>query len=119
MGGSTQEAQEEIGYFVAGKLAGFALQGMTALSVNLPAVQAPELEPGTFRVGYLHINVPGVLAGVNQVLAEQGDNVVGQYLSTRGEQGYVVTDAVDPVSPESLKALVENPHTIWLRTWQA
>ncbi|GAB3778026.1 phosphoglycerate dehydrogenase [Nocardioides ungokensis] len=119
VGGSTQEAQEEIGYFVAGKLAGFALQGMTALSVNLPAVQAPELEPGTFRVGYLHINVPGVLAGVNQVLAEQGDNVVGQYLSTRGEQGYVVTDAVDPVSPESLKALVENPHTIWLRTWQA
>jgi len=118
VGGSTQEAQEEIGYFVAGKLAGFAHQGQTALSVNLPAVQAPELESG-FRVGYLHVNVPGVLAGVNQVLADQGDNVVGQYLSTRGEQGYVVTDAVDPVSEEALKALVENPHTIWLRTWQA
>src|SRR6478735_1524249 len=118
VGGSTQEAQEEIGYFVSGKLSAFAHGGSTALNVNLPAVQAPELEPGTFRVGYLHINVPGVLAGVNQVLAEQGDNVVGQYLSTRGEQGYVVTDAVDPVSPESLKALVENPHTIWLRTWQ-
>ncbi len=56
---------------------------------------------------------------MNQVLADQGDNVVGQYLSTRGQQGYVVTDAVDPVSEESLKALVESPHTIWLRTWRA
>ena len=116
--GSTQEAQEEIGYFVAGKLAGFALQGQTALSVNLPAVQAPDLERG-YRVGYLHINVPGVLAGVNQALAEQGDNVIGQYLSTRGQQGYVVTDAVDPLSDDVLKRLIDSPHTIWLRTWQA
>jgi len=118
VGGSTQEAQEEIGYFVAGKLAGFALQGQTALSVNLPAVQAPDLERG-YRVGYLHINVPGVLAGVNQALAEQGDNVIGQYLSTRGQQGYVVTDAVDPLSDDVLKRLIDSPHTIWLRTWQA
>jgi D-3-phosphoglycerate dehydrogenase len=118
VGGSTQEAQEEIGWFVAGKLARFALEGTTALSVNLPAVQAPELESG-FRVGYLHVNVPGVLADVNRVLAEQGDNVVGQYLSTRGEHGYVVTDAVDPVSDDALKRLIDSPHTIWLRTWEA
>ncbi len=117
VGGSTQEAQEEIGYFVAGKFVSFARQGSTALSVNLPEVQAPERQGG-FRVGFLHVNVPGVLADVNRVLAEQGDNVVGQYLSTRGEQGYVVTDAAEPLSPVALKHLQESPHTIWLRTWE-
>jgi len=116
VGGSTQEAQEEIGYFVAGKFVAFAQQGSTALSVNLPEVQAPE-RAAAFRVGYLHVNVPGVLAGVNQVLAEHGDNVSGQYLSTRGEQGYVVTDADEPLSEAALAALRKSPHTIWLRTW--
>ena len=96
VGGSTQEAQEEIGYFVAGKLGAFSLQGRTELSVNLPAVQAPALTTG-HRIGYLHINVPGVLAGVNQLLADAGANITGQYLSTRAEQGYVVTDTLDPL----------------------
>ena len=58
VGGSTQEAQEEIGYFVAGKLAGFALEGRTELSVNLPAVLAPQLTAG-HRIGYLHSTSPG------------------------------------------------------------
>ena len=91
VGGSTQEAQEEIGWFVGGKLASFALEGRTELSVDLPAVQAPALAAG-MRIGFLHVNVPGVLADVNRLLAEQGANVSGQYLATRGEQGYVVTD---------------------------
>ena len=69
------------------------------------------------RLGYLHHNVPGVLADVNQQLAEQGDNVVGQYLATHGEQGYVVTDATDPVTPDVLDKLRASPHTLWLRTW--
>ncbi len=76
VGGSTQEAQEEIGWFVAGKLAGFALEGRTELSVNLPAVLAPALRAGS-RIGFLHVNVPGVLAELNQRLAEQGANVIG------------------------------------------
>ena len=116
VGGSTQEAQEEIGYFVAGKLAGYSLEGRTELSVNVPAVQAPALEAG-HRIGYLHINVPGVLAGVNGVLADAGANITGQYLSTRGEQGYVVTDTLDPLPQDALAKLTESPHTIWLRTW--
>ncbi|GCD90825.1 phosphoglycerate dehydrogenase [Nocardioides sp. LS1] len=116
VGGSTQEAQEEIGYFVATKLAGFALGGSTALTVNLPEAQAPELTEG-FRVGYLHVNVPGVLAGVNQLLADHGVNVRAQYLSTRGEQGYVVTDATEPLPEETLETLAKSEHTIWLRTW--
>ena len=118
VGGSTQEAQEEIGYFVANKLAGFSRQGRTELSVNLPAVQAPELTAG-HRIGFLHVNVPGVLAGVNGVLADAGANVSGQYLSTRGEQGYVVTDTLDPLPEDALAKLAESEHTIWLRTWDA
>ena len=118
VGGSTQEAQEEIGYFVAGKLAGYSLEGRTELSVNVPAVQAPALQAG-HRIGYLHINVPGVLAGVNGVLADAGANITGQYLSTRGEQGYVVTDTLDPLPQDALAKLTESPHTIWLRTWDA
>jgi D-3-phosphoglycerate dehydrogenase / 2-oxoglutarate reductase len=118
VGGSTQEAQEEIGYFVAGKLANYSLQGRTELSVNLPAVMAPALQAG-HRVGYLHVNVPGVLAGVNGVLADAGANITGQFLSTRGEQGYVVTDTLDPLPQDALAKLSESPHTIWLRTWDA
>jgi D-3-phosphoglycerate dehydrogenase len=117
VGGSTQEAQEEIGYFVAGKLAGFALEGRTELSVNLPAVQAPALASG-HRVGLLHHNVPGVLARINGVLADAGDNVTAQYLSTRGELGYVVTDTEDPLPEESLAKLAQGEHTRWLRTWE-
>ena len=104
VGGSTQEAQEEIGWFVAGKLAAFVGQGSTALSVNLPAVQPPALVEGA-RIAYLHVNVPGVLAEVNAYLAEQGANVVGQYLATRGEQGYVVTDATEAISEAALDKL--------------
>ena len=118
VGGSTQEAQEEIGYFVAGKLSGFAREGRTELSVNLPAVQAPQLTSG-HRVGYLHVNVPGVLADVNRILAEGGDNIEAQYLSTRGEQGYVVTDTPDRLPAEALDKLAQSEHTIWLRTWSA
>ena len=116
VGGSTQEAQEEIGWFVAGKLAAYSLEGRTELSVNLPTVQAPALNGGS-RIGFLHVNVPGVLAELNRGLAEEGANVTAQYLATHGEQGYVVTDVATELSPASLKTLADSPHTIWLRTW--
>jgi D-3-phosphoglycerate dehydrogenase len=118
VGGSTQEAQEEIGWFVAGKLAGFVHEGRTELSVDLPAVLAPQLNAGS-RIGFLHVNVPGVLAELNARLAEQGVNVTGQYLATRGEQGYVVTDVSEPVSEAVATALAASEHTIWLRSWSA
>ena len=116
VGGSTQEAQEEIGWFVAGKLAGFALEGNTELSVNLPAVATPPLTQG-HRLGFLHHNVPGVLADVNSLLAHERDNVTGQHLSTRGELGYVVTDAASPLSAEALERLRSSEHCLWVRTW--
>jgi D-3-phosphoglycerate dehydrogenase len=116
VGGSTQEAQEEIGWFVAGKLSGFTFEGSTALSVNLPEVAT--LPHGQARrLGFLHANVPGVLATVNALLADEGDNIIGQHLSTRGELGYVVTDATDPLSPRALEQLREHEHCLWVRTW--
>ncbi|GAB2620633.1 phosphoglycerate dehydrogenase [Nocardioides ginkgobilobae] len=118
VGGSTQEAQEEIGHFVANKLAGFVLEGRTELSVNLPAVMAPQLHTGT-RVGFLHHNVPGVLAEVNALVAASGVNVTGQYLATTGEQGYVVTDVDGPLPTEVLASLGESEHCLWVRGFEA
>ncbi|HEY9413229.1 MAG TPA: phosphoglycerate dehydrogenase [Pseudonocardia sp.] len=117
VGGSTQEAQEEIGYFVANKLLSFVTTGSTALSVNLPQVAPPQPE-GAFRMGYLHVNMPGVLAGINRLLADTGVNVVGQALSTQGEQGYVVTDTDTELSETMLSELTGSPQTVWLRTWR-
>jgi D-3-phosphoglycerate dehydrogenase len=117
VGGSTQEAQEEIGHFVANKLLGFATLGGTALSVNLPQV-APPQPAGAFRMGYLHANVRGVLAGINQLLADSGVNVIGQSLSTHGDQGYVLTDTDGVLTDATLSGLLGSPETIWLRTWR-
>ncbi len=116
VGGSTQEAQEEIGFFVANKLLGFVAKGDTALSVNLPQVATPQPQ-GAFRMGYLHANVRGVLAGINQLLADAGANVVGQSLSTRGELGYVLTDTDVVLSDASMAVLRQSSETVWLRSW--
>jgi D-3-phosphoglycerate dehydrogenase len=69
-------------------------------------------------MGYLHANVPGVLAGINRLLADTGINVVGQSLSTRGEQGYVVTDTDSVLTDATLSGLLQSPHTVWLRSWR-
>lgn len=114
VGGSTQEAQEEIGHFVASKLATYVADGGTALSVNLPTVQAPR-EPSVYRLAHLHENVPGVLAEINRVLAGVSANVLAQSLSTRGEQGYVVTDLSTPLDPAALEILRAIPHTLRMR----
>jgi D-3-phosphoglycerate dehydrogenase len=115
VGGSTQEAQEEIGYFVSGKLSRFLTGSSTELSVNLPEVAAPPLVTGS-RVALLHRNVPGVLAEVNLLLAELEANVTAQYLSTRGDLGYVVTDTTSPLPDSALERIQKADPTIWLRT---
>jgi D-3-phosphoglycerate dehydrogenase / 2-oxoglutarate reductase len=110
VGGSTEEAQEDIGTFVAGKLADYAEAGSTILSVNLPQV-APARTAGR-RIVHLHANVPGVLAKVNTVLAEVGANIVAQTLATRGQVGYAVLDIDGAVGPEVLGALRALPETV-------
>ena len=116
VGGSTQEAQEEIGWFVAEKLAGFTLQGSTALAVNLPQVLPPALTAG-HRLGFLHHNVPGVLARLNAVFADAGDNVIDQHLSTRDHLGYVITDASEALPGEAVEELRRSEHCVWVRAW--
>lgn len=116
VGGSTQEAQEEIGRFVAGKLAGFLAEGNTSLSVNLPNVGTAPLGDGG-RLGFLHHNVPGVLAQLNALFAESGDNVAGQQLATRGDLGYVVADVTGKVSEHAVEELTASEHCLWVRTW--
>ena len=116
IGGSTQEAQEEIGWFVAGKLVRFALEGSTELSVNLPPVLPRPLAAG-HRLGFLHHHVPGVLAELNATFAAAGDNVVDQHLATRGQLGYVVTDASQPLPVEAVEQLRRSEHCLWIRTW--
>ena len=113
VGGSTEEAQQDIGHFVAGKLRDYAAEGSTALSVNLPHVALPRT--GGPRLLHLHVNTPGVLATVTSILAEHGINIEGQLLSTRGSLGYVVTD-VGPTDLSDLTgALLAMPETVRLR----
>ncbi len=114
VGGSTEEAQQDIGAFVAGKLREYAAVGTTSLSVNLPPVHLPRPD-GTDRLLLLHRNTPGVLAGVNGVLAEHGINVEAQVLGTRGGLGYVVTDVATPAGRDVAGALQAMPETVRLR----
>ncbi len=112
VGGSTEEAQQDIGAFVAGKLRDYCTAGTTALSVNLPTVALPDT-PGTQRLLLLHRNTPGVLAHVNGVLADHGINVEAQVLGTRGPLGYVVTDVA--LVHDVVDALAALPETVRLR----
>lgn len=91
IGGSTQEAQENIGREVAEKLIRYSDNGSTRSAVNFPEVALPE-HPGQHRLLHIHQNTPGILSAINQALSDADVNVAGQYLQTRGELGYVVID---------------------------
>jgi D-3-phosphoglycerate dehydrogenase len=91
IGGSTEEAQQDIGRYVAGKLRDFLVEGTTTMSVNLPHLTLPQ-QAESHRIAHIHHNVPGVLATINGILAEHKVNIEGQLLGTRGELGYVLTD---------------------------
>jgi D-3-phosphoglycerate dehydrogenase len=114
IGGSTEEAQSDIGDFVANKLVHFVREGNTTLSVNLPGVALPE-QAGMSRIVHVHINTPGVLAQVNSILAEHHVNVEGQLLSTRGEYGYLITDISGGYSDAVLEKLRGMTQTVRLR----
>jgi D-3-phosphoglycerate dehydrogenase / 2-oxoglutarate reductase len=114
IGGSTEEAQLDIGRFVAGKLLDFFANGSTAMSVNLPGIVLPKT-PDTTRIVHVHRNVPGVMATINGVFAEHKANVEAQLLGTRGEFGYVVTDTSAALTEEMLVQLEALPETVRLR----
>jgi D-3-phosphoglycerate dehydrogenase len=114
IGGSTEEAQADIGAFVANKLAQYASEGVTTLSVNLPPVALPH-QPGTHRLVHVHSNTPGVLAAVNSILAAHDVNIEGQLLGTRGEIGFLLTDIGTRYADDVLDELRAMKQTIRLR----
>lgn len=114
IGGSTQEAQRNIGVEVASKLAAYIDFGSTVSAVNFPELSlSPQHD--AHRLLHIHYNRPGVLARVNRVLAASEANIVGQHLQTRGEIGYVVTDVSSEYSPELRQELEQIPDTIRVR----
>jgi D-3-phosphoglycerate dehydrogenase len=114
IGGSTEEAQQDIGRFVAGKLRDYVLEGATQMSVNVPGVALPR-RGQTLRLAHLHRNVPGVLATINGLLAEHSVNIEGQLLGTRGDVGYVVTDSASGVTQAIVDKIRSMPETLRLR----
>jgi D-3-phosphoglycerate dehydrogenase len=91
IGGSTEEAQANIGLEVAGKLIKYSNNGTTLTAVNFPEVSLAE-HPGKHRLLHIHRNQPGVLSAINAIFSEEKINVAGQYLQTNARIGYVVID---------------------------
>ena len=114
IGGSTMEAQQNIGREVAGKLAAFSDQGATQGAVNFPNVNMP-LNSDAHRILHIHQNKPGMLQQINQVLADEGINVLGQYLATDNQIGYVVLDIEKDLSKKILDIMKQIDGTIRAR----
>lgn len=114
IGGSTVEAQENIGNFVPGKFLDYINTGSTSNSVNFPNLVLPTLE-NAHRLIHIHENVPGILAQINKVLADHNINIAGQYLKTNEQIGYVITDIDKAYNKDVIKELRSIAHTIKFR----
>lgn len=114
VGGSTQEAQENIGVEVADKLVRYSDNGSTLTSVNFPEVALPP-HPNHHRLLHVHENRPGVLSAINTVFAENAINIGSQFLQTSDKIGYVVIDVDRDYSEVALEKLAEIEGTIRCR----
>lgn len=115
IGGSTLEAQYDIGTFVATKIADYRTLGSSDMSVNIPNLTLATNREGRYRICHIHKNLPGVLAAVNQTFAQQGVNISGQILRTEAETGYAITDISSELPVETVAALRAMPETVRLR----
>ena len=97
IGGSTIEAQRNIGIEVATTMLKFIENGSTTGSVNFPEVELPVVRD-SHRILNIHRNVPGVLSAINSIIAEMGGNIRAQYLETRGDVGYLIIDIDSEIS---------------------
>ena len=102
IGGSTMEAQANIGVEVAEKLIKYSDNGTTTSSVNFPEVALPG-HPDAHRLLHVHANVPGVMSSINKIFSDFNINIVAQYLQTNEKVGYVVLDINSPYSEEALE----------------
>jgi D-3-phosphoglycerate dehydrogenase len=114
IGGSTEEAQQNIGEDVSNKLFNFLEKGITTGSHTVPALSLPPQE-GTHRILHIHYNVPGVLSEINTRLSKNKINILAQYLKTNDEIGYVVLDVDKNLSQEALELLKKVKNTIKVR----
>ncbi len=114
VGGSTMEAQENIGVEVAEKLVKYSDNGSSATAVNFPEVALPA-HPGHHRLLHIHKNVPGILTEINSIFSDTDINISSQYLQTNEKVGYVVMDIDEQYSDIALKKLNEIHGTIRCR----
>jgi D-3-phosphoglycerate dehydrogenase / 2-oxoglutarate reductase len=114
IGGSTEEAQQNIGEDVSNKLFNFLEKGITLGSHTVPALALPPQE-GSHRILHIHNNVPGVLSEINTTLSKNNINILGQYLKTNDEIGYVVLDVDKQISSKALQLLKGVKQTIKVR----
>ncbi|HAJ12296.1 MAG: phosphoglycerate dehydrogenase [Hydrogenophaga sp.] len=114
IGGSTMEAQANIGLEVAEKLVRYSDNGTSITSVNFPEVALPA-HPGKHRILHVHRNVPGVLSAINQVFADKQINIAAQYLQTSDTIGYVVIDLDAQSSELAQQTLAQIPGTLRCR----
>lgn len=114
IGGSTEEAQANIGNFVPGKLLSYINNGSTYGSVNFPELQLPLLND-SHRLLHIHENVPGILAKINNIFAKHHINIRGQYLKTDEKIGYVITDIAKNYAEEVIGELKNIDRTIKFR----
>lgn len=114
IGGSTEEAQQNIGEDVSNKLFNFLEKGITTGSHSVPALNLP-LQENTHRILHIHNNVPGVLSEINSQLSSHKINILGQYLKTNDDIGYVVLDVNKNLSKEALHLLRDVKETIKVR----
>jgi len=114
IGGSTEEAQQNIGEDVSVKLFNYLEKGITFGSHTVPALALPPQE-GSHRILHIHKNVPGVLSAINTQLSKHTINILGQYLKTNEEIGYVVLDVDKQLSNKALHLLREVKETIKVR----
>lgn len=114
IGGSTEEAQQNIGEDVSIKLFNYLERGITNGSHTVPAISLPPVE-GAHRILHIHNNVPGVLSAINTQLSNHNINIVGQYLKTNDDIGYVVLDVDKKLSKQALELLREVKETIKVR----
>ncbi len=114
IGGSTEEAQENIGEDVSNKLFLFLEMGITIGSHTVPPLSLPAQE-GTHRILHVHKNVPGVLSEINTQLSKHNINILAQYLKTNDDIGYVVLDVDKKISSQAFQLLKEVKQTIKVR----
>ncbi|MCX6318280.1 MAG: phosphoglycerate dehydrogenase [Bacteroidetes bacterium] len=114
IGGSTEEAQQNIGEDVSVKLLNYLEKGITFGSHTVPALALPPQE-GSHRILHIHYNVPGVLSQINTQLSKYKINILAQYLKTNEEIGYVVLDVDKKLSAQALELLKEVKETIKVR----